>query len=350
MSRAARSCRNATSNMGPCGPVPSLLHRHLPATPRRPHRRAGRPLDRPAPGRAGPPPRPRASPCRRSRPPPPAGLVRPRAGDPGRAATPAPAPGPGNAVGGGPRKPSPAPSARSARCWPPAVCCPRPAGGAAADAGGRVRLRQASGVELRLDGTETQVRRPRSHRAAGGRSSPASASKTPASPPSAATRTAAPCGPGRCGPAACTTRPPSRPRASPTCWPSILRVKVRVDEGYRGLATAFPEQLIAPPRKPPKDAPPRRWLPGGTPAPSSPQHGSAWNMRSLSTSSGVPCSAISAAGSRSARPTWRSQAWSRTGQPDAEQRPAEPVRQTRPNPNRAPSRKSLRGLVDSRGS
>jgi DDE superfamily endonuclease len=32
-------------------------------------------------------------------------------------------------------------------------------------------------------------------------------------------------------------------------------VKVRVDEGYRGLATAFPEQVAAPPRKPPKDAP-----------------------------------------------------------------------------------------------
>jgi hypothetical protein len=32
-------------------------------------------------------------------------------------------------------------------------------------------------------------------------------------------------------------------------------VKVRVDEGYRGLATAFPEQALAPPRKPPKDAP-----------------------------------------------------------------------------------------------
>jgi DDE superfamily endonuclease len=31
-------------------------------------------------------------------------------------------------------------------------------------------------------------------------------------------------------------------------------VKVRVDEGYRGPATAFPEQLTAPPRKPPKDA------------------------------------------------------------------------------------------------
>ena len=32
-------------------------------------------------------------------------------------------------------------------------------------------------------------------------------------------------------------------------------VQAHVDEGYRGLARAFPEQVLAPPRKPPKDAP-----------------------------------------------------------------------------------------------
>jgi hypothetical protein len=31
--------------------------------------------------------------------------------------------------------------------------------------------------------------------------------------------------------------------------------QVSVDEGYRGLATAFPDQVRAPPRKPPKDTP-----------------------------------------------------------------------------------------------
>ena len=31
-------------------------------------------------------------------------------------------------------------------------------------------------------------------------------------------------------------------------------VKVRVDEGYRGLASAFAKQVTAPPRKPAKDA------------------------------------------------------------------------------------------------
>jgi hypothetical protein len=32
-------------------------------------------------------------------------------------------------------------------------------------------------------------------------------------------------------------------------------VKVRVDEGYRGLASAFPDQAHAPPPKPAKDPP-----------------------------------------------------------------------------------------------
>jgi hypothetical protein len=73
--------------------------------------------------------------------PPPAGLVRPRAGDPGRAATPAPAPGPGNAVGGGPRNRHPRRRRGPPAAGRPRVCRPRPAGGAAADAGRRVRLR-----------------------------------------------------------------------------------------------------------------------------------------------------------------------------------------------------------------
>jgi hypothetical protein len=33
------------------------------------------------------------------------------------------------------------------------------------------------------------------------------------------------------------------------------RVKARVDDGYQGLASAFAEQVTAPPRKPPTDAP-----------------------------------------------------------------------------------------------
>jgi hypothetical protein len=140
---------------------------------------------------------------------------------------------------------------------------------------------------------------------AGGRSSPASASKTPASPPSAATRTAAPCGPGRCGPAACTTRPASRPRASPTCWRSIPRSRSGSTRATGNWPPRSPSSSPPHPASHPRTPPPWRWLPGSKPAPSSPQHGSAWNMRSPSTSSGAPCSAISAAGSPSSlAPGW----------------------------------------------
>lgn len=113
-----------------------------------------------------------------------------------------------------------------------------------------------------------------------------------------------------------------------TCSYSILGVKVRVDEGYRGLATAFPEQVTAPPRKPPKDAAAELVDAYRQAAPTSPPGGSAWSMRSPSTSNGARCSAGSAAGSTSARPTWRSRAWSRAGPLDANRAAAGPVSPT----------------------
>ncbi|MFE3638687.1 transposase [Streptomyces sp. NPDC059168] len=56
------------------------------------------------------------------------------------------------------------------------------------------------------------------------------------------------------GPAACTTRPPCAARASPNSSVST-DVKAKVDEGYRGLANEFPDQVDAPPKKPKDDAP-----------------------------------------------------------------------------------------------
>ncbi|MFE4722538.1 transposase family protein, partial [Streptomyces sp. NPDC056728] len=61
---------------------------------------------------------------------------------------------------------------------------------------------------------------------------------------------AAPCGPGPTGPEECTIRPRCARRASPSSSAST-----RVDEGYRGLANEFPEQVSAPPKKPKEDAP-----------------------------------------------------------------------------------------------
>jgi len=76
-------------------------------------------------------------------------------------------------------------------------------------------------VQLRIDGTETQVRRPRANRAGRRAFVSGRRSRTPSRPPPSPTATAGPCGPGRCDRAACTTRPRSTPRASRTCCAGI---------------------------------------------------------------------------------------------------------------------------------
>ncbi len=106
-----------------------------------------------------------------------------------------------------------------------------------------------------------------------------------------------------------THRDPDPPPPRPPTRPAGVRVgqtQAKHHEGCRGWP---PHSLSRSPPRPasrPRTPPPRWWMPTGRPAPGSPPSGSAWNMRSLSTSSDGPCSAISAAGSPSARPTWRS--------------------------------------------
>ena len=94
-----------------------------------------------------------------------------------------------------------------------------------------VAYAQAEGVELRVDGTETQVRRPRANRC--GRRAFVSGKKrrTPSRSPPSATARGGRCGPGRCAQVGCTA-------------------------GYRGLAKAFGGQVHAPPPKPAKAASP----------------------------------------------------------------------------------------------
>jgi GrpB-like predicted nucleotidyltransferase (UPF0157 family) len=82
---------------------------------------------------------------------------------------------------------------------------------------------EAEGVELRIDGTETQVRRPRPGAPAARRSSPARRSRTPPRPRPSATARGVCCGPEPTGPAGCTTRPPCAPRASPSSCGCIHR-------------------------------------------------------------------------------------------------------------------------------
>jgi len=112
----------------------------------------------------------------------------------------------------------------------------------------------AEGVQLRIDGTEVQVRRPRAHRVG---------------------RRAFISGKRKQNTIKTTTISDHRGR---TLWSGAVRpgrmhdqtavktdgiedlltqhpdVRAKVDDGYRGLAKAFPDQIDAPPRKPPKDA------------------------------------------------------------------------------------------------
>jgi Helix-turn-helix of DDE superfamily endonuclease len=216
--RAIRSsCVGVYASMGPCGPHPSCLHRAVPATPLRPHRRTRRPVDRRPPGH-----------LHRRR-----GHARQRA------------------AGAGPRhrlafadrvlatlvvlrlqlshQALAVPYGVDRATITRAVGESRPllAGrGFAVPGLPGLRLRTladvfayaaAHGVELRIDATETQVRRPRATDPAAARSCRANASRTRSRPPRSPTVAAAPCGPARSGRAACTTRPRSRPTASGTC-------------------------------------------------------------------------------------------------------------------------------------
>jgi hypothetical protein len=340
MRRAARSCRDANSNMGPCGPFPSLLHRHRPATPGRAHRRAGRPLDRPAPGHAGPPPRPSTPPRRRRRPHQRlvlcdrvlATLIVLRLQLPHQAL----------AVLLGVDR---ATITRAIGQIRPLLA----ARGFAVPGQPTLRLRTladvvayaaANGVELPIDGTQTQVRRPRAHRPGrrafiSGKRKQNTLKPTVISDGQGRTLWAGAVRPGRMhdqtavktqGIADLLTQHPG--------------VKVRVDEATGGWPARLPSRSQPHPASPPRTPPPSWWLPTGRPGPSSPPGGSAWSTRPLSTSTGGRCSAGSAPGVfRRDLPGGRG-AWSRTGLLDADRATAGSVSPTRPTPYRAPSRYS----------
>jgi DDE superfamily endonuclease/Helix-turn-helix of DDE superfamily endonuclease len=113
----------------------------------------------------------------------------------------------------------------------------------------------ARGVELRLDGTETQVRRPAAKRP--GRRAFVSGKRKQ----NTIKTTAISDGPGRTlwAGAARPGRMHDQTAVKTEGIEDLLRqhptVRVRVDTGYRGLAKAFPDQVSAPPLPPAKDAP-----------------------------------------------------------------------------------------------
>lgn len=126
---------------------------------------------------------------------------------------------------------------------------------AAAHPGRRARLRRRHGVRLRIDGTETQARRPRANRV--GRRALASGNRKQSTVKATTVRD----GRGRTLRSGATRpgRVHDQTAAKTEGIEDLLgrhpTVQATVDAGHRGLAKAFPDQVQAPPRKPKRDAP-----------------------------------------------------------------------------------------------
>jgi hypothetical protein len=114
----------------------------------------------------------------------------------------------------------------------------------------------AHGVELRIDGTEVQVRRPRASRP--GRRVFVSGKKKMNTKKAAVVTD----GEGRTlwagafRPGRMHDQTAVRTEGIADLFTRFPEVKAKVDAGYRGLAKEFPGQVQAPPLKPKKDAPP----------------------------------------------------------------------------------------------
>jgi hypothetical protein len=114
----------------------------------------------------------------------------------------------------------------------------------------------ARGVELRIDGTQVQVRRPRANKP--GRRAFVSGKKkmntkkaTVVTDGDGRTLRAGAFRPGRMH-----DQTAVRTEGTADLFEQFPQVKAKVDAGYRGLAKEFPDQVQAPPLKPDKDAPP----------------------------------------------------------------------------------------------
>ena len=120
----------------------------------------------------------------------------------------------------------------------------------------------AEGVQLRIDGTEVQVRRPKANRP-GRRAFVSGKKKQNTMKPTVISDSAGrllwlgATRPGRMHDATAL-----RTEGIEDLFRQYPHVKAKVDSGYQGLARDFPGQVTAPPKKPGKDAPPdqvTRW-------------------------------------------------------------------------------------------
>ena len=114
----------------------------------------------------------------------------------------------------------------------------------------------AEGVELRIDGTEVRVRRPRANKPGrrafiSGKMRQNTKKATVVTDEKGRTLWAGAFRPGR-------QHDQTALKTEGICdlFERFPQVKAKVDAGYRGLARQFPDQVQAPPLKPKKDAPP----------------------------------------------------------------------------------------------
>jgi hypothetical protein len=331
--------------MGPCGPLPSCLHRPVAATPGRADRRAGRSVDRRPPGRPAPAPRPSTPACRRRRAPPPVGftdrvlatLVILRFQLPHH---------PSGCCTGWTAPPSPVPSMRSAPCWPGAAS-PSQAGRACAfgpwptwwpTPPPRASSCALTGPRPRSTGHGRTM-------LGGGRLSRARSSRNTIKVTTVCDRRGRTLWAGAVRPGRMHDQTAIKTEGIEELLRRHDAVHATVDAGYRGLAKALAVGSTR--RRPsrPRTRHPRSLKPGSRPASSSPPSGSASSTPTPSTSSGGRCSAGSGGGSTTPRPTWPSPGWSPTGQPAADHHQPRPARPARPNLNRAPSRTTTRSQV-----
>ncbi|MGW3696802.1 transposase family protein [Streptomyces sp. NPDC005134] len=172
------------------------------------------------------------------------------------------------------------------------------------------------GEDLRIDGTEVQVRRPRAGRP--GRKAFVSGKKkqntiktTVFSDAQGRTLFSGVVRPGRMH-----DQTAVRTEGIAEQFRLCPKVKAEVDEGYRGLANEFPDQVSAPPKKPKADAPLGEHHAWREQRRRQSSRRTAWNTPTPSTSSGGPCNGSPAAAKPTPRPTRPSPDWSPTDPPD----------------------------------
>ncbi|WP_405812541.1 transposase family protein [Streptomyces sp. NBC_01520] len=178
----------------------------------------------------------------------------------------------------------------------------------------------AEGVDIRLDGTEVQVRRPRAGRSGRkafvpGKKKQNTIKTTTFSDHQGRTLFSGVVRPGR-------MHDRTAVRTEGIAEQFLLHpvVHAEADSGYQGLAKEFPSQGQPPPKKPAQDAPDGDSVPGARRAGVSHRPASWSNTPTPSTSSGIRFSATPDAARTTSRPTSPSPAWSPTSRPDVRPR------------------------------